>query len=1334
MKIAEEKSASSVFQKFVSLFFQQFSLEDFEFHDMELLYHLAAHAFETLEKSPSGVHVYNPALSNVPQSLEHTIVEITHPHIPFLGDSISAYLNNHKIAVHNFAHLILHVVRDSKGSITDIDFALPGQGEKSAESLIFVELHDLLDQAEIDDLTGEFKCVLDAVTHAVNDWQKMRDQNQKASVQLPLDLSLAESETNEIQEFLRWIDQGNFTFLGYRFYDFSNNAATCQLGVLRNFKGALFGDNPQTEADILQQAGQDASPLSITKTMVKSVVHRAVPMDVIRLSHFDESGKVTGEHQFFGLFTSSVYTQSIQSIPLLRSKAKQVLQRAGLLPEGHDGKAFLHVLESFPRDEVFQTNVEKLYGMVRDILNLKTRQKVALFVRPDTLGHFVSCLVYIPRDRYSATLRKTISAMIADCLKGSVVSFHTEIGGDLEFAQIHITIATPIRSSRTITCDLGSVEKLLSQYTLSWIDRLGDLLSEQVGHKAAKEMLNLFGDAFTESYKEKFSMQETAVDLDSLRQALEQDSLQIQIHETGRDQGHFINFKFFNPNYALALSDILPILENFGLHVFTESAYKVQPTGDKVLWIHHLSTSVKSGQAIQLNEVRPHLIEALTEAWFKRIDNDGLNALILTENLSARQVVILRAYLKYMAQIQWVHDPDIVEACLVKYGDIARQLVDFFYARFAPESEIDEKKIFDQIEKSFDQVTLASDEHILQGFLSVIQGTVRTNYFQKDKTGFSKDYVSFKIQSDLLDTADDIKPMYEIFVYATWMEGIHLRGGKVARGGIRWSDRKEDYRKEVLELMKAQMVKNSVIVPLGAKGGFVVRKSLDNLSYDQKQQEAIFCYKTLIRGMLDLTDNWVNGQIIPPTQVKRRDADDHYLVVAADKGTATFSDIANGLSAEYGFWMGDAFASGGSAGYDHKKIGITSRGAWESVKRHFQERGVDETKTPFTVVGVGDMSGDVFGNGMLLSKNIKMIGAFNHAHIFIDPTPDLEKSFSERQRLFQLPRSGWNDYDPKALSKGGAVFERSAKTLKISPEIQALLDFSKDVVTPNELAVALLKAPVDLLWLGGIGTYVKSASETHQQVGDKTNDALRINGEDLQCKIVGEGANLGFTQKGRIEYALKGGALNRDAIDNSAGVDCSDHEVNLKILFQPLLHQGKITLGERDQILKDVADEVTQLILQNNYLQNQAISLVQSSGAKNLGVQRRFITTLEGLGILNRGAEFLPSDIEMEEREKAGIGLTRPEISVLIAYAKMFAYEEVLASDLPDLPRLEETLLSYFPVPIQQKFKDEIMRHPLRREIISTLLVNDVVNQKGPTFLTEGMHETGKGIAENLSF
>jgi glutamate dehydrogenase len=1300
VRYATKKFKDKTLQEFIPIFYGKLPYEDLAEYMPEDLAHIAYNMVRTAQTAPLPViNIYNPTKESHGWDSPHTILGIVFDQLPFLVDSVCAALQNQK-------HTIYLLIRSSFEN----------------KSLLYIELYDQLETADMEGLRENLISILKDVAVAVSDWHPMKEKIAESIQDITRDKThFKKDEQAEIECFLKWLSEGSFTFLGYREYLFKPDSdkikISDQLGILKTFKQSFFGPTSQTEEEVLAyKMKRENQFLSFTKTMVKSTVHRDAPLDIIRLVKLDEKGQAIGERQFFGLFTSDVYNKSLRNIPLLRRKVDLALEKTGVQMDSYEGRAFVHILESFPREELFQTDVTLLAEMGNAILHLKERQRLVLFVRSDPLGHFVSCLVYVPKDRYSALLRIGMGDVLARCLKGKVVSFQTQMGADLPMARVLYTIATEPRLEDTILCDVKSTEKALSYLSLSWEDRLKETFIERMGQRQARLVTKTFEGAFSAAYQENFTPAQAAHDIKYVEEALKEGTLKIQAVQSEEEGRLLLNLKLFHPKKPMILSDIFPILENIGFKVLTETPYEIQGVSQEMpVWLHHFTAYPLRALDAPLAEIQPHLIHCLSETWEGRVENDALNQLVLVANLATREVVVLRAYSKYMHQLRWNYSSSAIASCLSYYPVVTKLLIDLFVAQFDPEKgeRSLEKRILAALEIQFDQVINANDEAILRGFLNLIQSTLRTNYFQ------NKPYISFKFQSDLLRDLEDTKPLYEVFVYAPWMEGIHLRGDRVARGGIRWSDRREDYRKEVLELMKAQNIKNVVIVPRGAKGGFIVKKFTPDVSYQDNLQEGIRCYKTLISGLLDITDNLVKGKVVPPLNVKRRDGDDHYLVVAADKGTATFSDIANELSQEYNFWMGDAFASGGSQGYDHKKMGITSRGAWESVKRHFRELEQDIENHPFTVTGVGDMAGDVFGNGMLFSKQIKLVAAFNHAHIFLDPKPDPSKSYEERKRLFDLPRSTWGDYDPKVLSKGGMVFERAAKTVTLTPEIQKLLNLTQKTLTPNELIQLILRHPVDLLWLGGIGTFVKGQEETNAEVGDRANDALRINGRELGCKVVGEGANLGFTQLGRLEYAAKGGKLNRDTIDNSAGVDCSDHEVNIKILFQGV----DISFGERNKILEQMTDEVAALVLRDNYLQTQAISMIEVQGYEALPAQAHLMMILEKEGFLNRQALLLSSSDAMERRHEEKQGLIRPEISLLLACVKLFVFKHIMASKLLDSPILKETLFSYFPKALQEKFPEAIENHPLKREIIATMEANNLVNRMGLTFVTEIMKQ-----------
>jgi glutamate dehydrogenase len=1059
----------------------------------------------------------------------------------------------------------------------------------------------------------------------------------------------------------------------------------------------------------------------LTKANSRATVHRPGYLDYVGVKRFDTKGEVLGEHRFLGLLTSTAYHSRPADIPLLRRKVKNVVTRAGFDPKGHMGKALVTILEQHPRDELFQISEDELFEEAMGILRLGERQRIRLFVRSDVYGRFLSCLVYVPRENYNSELRVRIQQILMQAFNGISLEFAVHLS-DSALARVLIIVRT--KPGSVPEFDVREIEKQIVRAARRWQDDLRDALIARFSEEHGNQLYHRFGNAFPAGYREGRLISEAVTDAAIMDALGPEKKLAMNLYTGDQTSSPPLRLKVFHSGEPIPLSSSLPMLEHMGVKVLEQLEYKVDPEGMAPVFVHDFGMSPAGDIELDVNQVKSGFEEAFARAWRGEIENDDFNRLVLRANLGWREVTILRAYSKYLRQTGFTFSQAYMEQALSANAPIAKKLAELFVARFDPantaEAGVKISALTAEIEKALDSVQNLDEDRMLRRFLAVIQATLRTNYFQRDAAGATKPYISFKLNPALVPGLPEPKPMFEIYVYSTRVEGVHLRGGKVARGGLRWSDRMEDFRTEVLGLMKAQMVKNIVIVPVGSKGGFVVKQP--PAGREAFMKEGIACYQTFLRGLLDLTDNLVAGKVVPPKDVVRYDADDPYLVVAADKGTATFSDIANGIAKEYGFWLDDAFASGGSIGYDHKKMGITARGAWESVKRHFRELGVNTQTTDFTVVGIGDMSGDVFGNGMLLSRHIKLLGAFDHRHVFLDPNPDPEASFKERERLFNLPRSSWGDYDSKLISKGGGIFPRSAKSVTLTPEVKKALGVDANSLTPTDLMRALLKAPVDLLYNGGIGTYVKATHQTHVEVGDRANDAIRVNGKELRCKVVAEGGNLGLTQLGRIEYALSGGKINTDAIDNSAGVDCSDHEVNIKILLNYVVAEGRMSEEQRNRLLAEMTDEVGALVLRDNYFQTQSLSVRKSMP---LDAQTRFIKYLEKAGRLNREIEFLPSDEELASRKAAKTGLTSPERAVLLAYSKITLYDELLASNVADDPYISTALLRYFPAPLRERYREQMERHPLRREIIATHVTNELINRVGSTFVHRMQEETG---------
>ena len=1287
------------------------------------------------------VRVFNPTLADHGFESRHSVVQIVNDDMPFLVDSITNEFDRREIAVHLLAHPVMAARRDLDGDLVEVT-GEAGQRAR-AESMMQIEIDRQADRLQLDDLAAALSRVLGEVRMAVEDWRPMR----QACLDALEDLMAGHgTELAEQEEFLCWLESNHFTFLGHRRYRYAEDPAYpggiryeliagSALGILRRdevrlFESGLGGGEP------MSRFARGPRPLMIVKTDRPSLVHRSGPMDCIIVKTHDADGRVTGERRLLGLFTSTAYHAAVREVPLLRGRVDSVLRRAGLDPNGHDGKALLAILDSYPRDELFQIDEDTLYNHALGILQLQERRRVALFSRRDPVGRFATCLVFAPRERFDATLSERFTHLLQEAWHGKVTSITGSSSDESALARALYTLK--LDRPDAPTPDLADLEHALADAATSWNDRLRLSLQAKLGEAEGRTAARSWRHYFPPVYRDSFDANQAVADLEPLQAALAGTPFGVRL---GREPGlpaHRFTVRLFHPKEPIALSDILPLAENLGLRVLSEAPFllRAEQSAERVA-LQVLSVETADRSAVDLDVVGPRFAEALERLWAGALENDGLNRLVLCAGLAWREVALLRAYTKYLRQAGMPFSQEYMERALAAYPAIARGMVDLFIARFDPAlgaPDADARKgrleaIEGALSTGLDYVATLDEDRILRRFLNAVHCSLRTNYWQRDAGGAQKEWISFKIDSRAIDELPAPRPMVEIFVYSPRMEGIHLRGGRGARGGIRRSDRREDFRTEILSLMKTQVVKNAVIVPTGSKGGFYVKRPPAGGTREQVQAEGIYCYQTLIRGLLDLTDNYVGGAIVSPADVVRHDGNDPYLVVAADKGTATFSDIANALARDCGFWLDDAFASGGSAGYDHKKMGITARGAWESVKRHFRELGTDIQRTPFTVVGVGDMSGDVFGNGMLLSQAIELVAAFDHRHIFIDPSPDPAPSWAERKRLFDLPRSSWVDYDKALLSPGGGVYDRNAKSIALSEEAQAVLGVDQPAMTPVDLMRAILKAPVDLLYLGGIGTYVKASSETNADAGDRTNDALRINAADLRVRVVGEGANLGFTQRGRIEAARAGRRINTDALDNSAGVDTSDHEVNIKIATGAAIECGELAAADRDSLLFGMTEEIAALVLRHNYQQSQAISVAEAQAGEEHDRLERFMRALERpperQGRLDRAVEVLPDTAAMRTRAQTRHYLTRPELSVLLAYAKIDLTDQILDSDLPDDPLLVGELLRYFPTTLQQRLGDVLREHRLRREIVTLQVVNSLVNRCGPTFVRSVAQRTG---------
>ncbi|MBT0774118.1 NAD-glutamate dehydrogenase [Kineosporia sp. J2-2] len=1322
------------------------------------------------------VRVFTPTEQSHGWSCGHTVIEIVVEDMPFLVDSVNAELARLGCESQMTIHPQFVVRRDLTGVMHEVLRVEPhlaasrmagASGQRlprdaQPESWIHVEVGRETDPERILAMERGLRRVLDDVRVAVEDWPKMRATAARIAdglLEKP-PTGPARAEADESAELLRWLAAGHFTFIGYREYDLVERDGEDHLiartgtglGVLRHDQVARSARQLTPQARI---KAREQSLLVLTKANSRATVHRAGYLDYIGVKTFDDQGRVTGEQRFLGLFASTAYTADVRDVPVIRRKADAVLAAGGFSPDSHSGKDLLEILQAYPRDELFAIHAEMLSWIAMTVMQLQERRRTRLFLRVEDYGRYVSCLVFLPRDRYVTSVRLAIERVLREAI-GATTADYTARVTESVLARLHFVVRVQ-PGAAVPDLDLPALEDQLVKLTRNWDDDFAEAAAQQVGELAGARLVREWGSGIGQGYRVDVEP-ETAVE----------DLCRLNSMETAEGRAGSLGVKLYEPAGAaagehrfvlyrkepLSLSAVLPYLTNLGVEVVDERPYVFSSASGRKGYIYDFGLRGARPQATgaPASHDRLHRLfcEAFESAWWGDAESDGFERLVLTAGLDWRQVSVLRGYARYLRQTGSAFGQDYIGNCLVSNPGIAVMLVELFETRFDPrlfggqeasDSETEGRSaasdaLVVRISAALDEVSSLDQDRILRSFLALMQATTRTNRYLMEEdaepaTGIRR-ALAFKLDPRAVPDLPAPRPAHEIFVYSPWVEGVHLRFGAVARGGLRWSDRREDFRTEILGLVKAQMVKNAVIVPTGAKGGFVAKQLPDPAAdRDAWLAEGIACYRSFIGSLLDVTDNRVmeNGtqRIVPPPNVFRHDADDSYLVVAADKGTAAFSDLANEVAAGYGFWLGDAFASGGSVGYDHKVMGITARGAWESVDRHFRELGHDVATMKTTVVGVGDMSGDVFGNGMLLSKALQLVAAFDHRHIFLDPDPDPETSYTERSRMFRLARSSWADYDSALISAGGGVYSRNAKSVPITPQVAQRLGIpaSKTAMTPNELMKAILTAPVDLLWNGGIGTYVKASTESNADVGDKANDGIRIDGRGLRARVVGEGGNLGLTQLGRVEAALCGVRVNTDAIDNSAGVDCSDHEVNIKILLDGLVTSGRLDVGERTELLASMTDDVARLVLRDNYEQNVLLGNARRQSRGMLPVHQRFIQGLEARGALDRALEYLPDDATLAERKSAELGLTSPEFSVLVAYAKLTLTDDIVDTALPDDPWLDRVLTGYFPPQIGKVYGDSLAAHPLRRQIVTTCLVNDMVNRGGITFAFRCQEETG---------
>lgn len=1315
--------------RFTELFWQQLAIPDWQSKDPKNIagccYDLWL--FFNESKSAPCIRVFNPNVDENAWVSNGTLLFVRQSDMPFLVDSLRLRLLEGDYQIHLIKSTLLKVKRSKKGKVEDFASLNEAKGDGwQQEALIMVEISLISDDSERGDLRAQVARGLSDLSEVVADYEPSLQQMDELIARLEQGPKAKTSD--EILEFLAWLKDSRFTFLGYQEYKYQKDKAIAEpdtaLGFFKDGRDYPVGDGSKHSEFI-----KNDDLIAFTKANIKSHIHRNVYPDYIFIKLWGKNGKAVGEARILGLFTYSVHTTSPTEIPLIRQKIKSIYQKSGLDPRSHDGKNLARVIESFPKDELFQASFDELFEAIIGVAWINERKVVRLFCREDYFGKFFSCLIYVPREIYNTRMRMQFEALISRVLSAEDFESTTYFSESI-LARAHIVFKLGEQSDTNI--DIHALQASVVEVTRSWEDRFETALIEAFGEEKGINIARRYSGAFSGAYQEHYDARSAVYDIEMINTLKAGAQVSLHLFHPHDQADNNFRFKVMHGGIPLELSDVIPILEHLGLRVIGEHPFKIATLNGERYWLHDFELLFNLPVNIEVGTVAK-LFENAFEAVLDGVtESDAFNRLVLGARLHWREVLMLRAYAAYMKQTAFNYGHDFIADTLVNQLEITRNLVALFKASFDPRVNDGQTKANERIERlkekilsGLENVANLNEDKILRRYFELISATLRTNFYQKNEEGNEKSYLSFKFHPKSISDIPEPKPEFEIFVYSPRMEGVHLRGGKVARGGLRWSDRLQDYRTEVLGLVKAQQVKNAVIVPSGAKGGFVAKKIPNNAGRDEVLKEGIACYQYFIQGLLDVTDNIVGGEVVRPESVICKDDPDPYLVVAADKGTATFSDIANEISLNYGHWLGDAFASGGSQGYDHKKMGITAKGAWVSVQRHFRELGKNIQKEDFSVIGIGDMAGDVFGNGMLLSEHICLLAAFNHLHIFIDPNPNPKESFKERQRLFDLPKSAWSDYREDLISKGGGVFSRSAKSITITPEMKKAFNISDNKLAPNELINALLKSQVELIWNGGIGTYVKSSQESHAQVGDKANDALRVDGCELNCKVFGEGGNLGMTQLGRVEFTLNGGACNTDFIDNSAGVDCSDHEVNIKILLQNILSNGDITQKQRNKLLEEMTDEVSQLVLANNYAQTQALSLAAYKGEQRVGEYKRFIHYLEDLGKLKRHHEFLPADEEIKDRKKQGLTFSRPELAVLLCYSKVLLKEAFFDAGLADHTVFKEYLYSAFPNRLRMEFDNELAEHPLKQEIVATQVANDFVNTLGITGALRTINSTG---------
>jgi glutamate dehydrogenase len=1338
-----EDESPVAYREFVGQYYHWVPAKDLaDRRPVDLAGAIVAHWRTARQREPGEVkvNVYNPDPIADGWQSPYTTIEIVSDDMPFLVDSVTMECSRQGYGIELIVHPVMRVVRGRDGMLQEVLASGATAAGFQTESVIHVEVAREAASERLAVLRSGIEVVLEEVRVAVEDWGAMRARTTALATELRRHAPpCGPHELAETDAFLAWLADGNFTFLGYREYRLGREDGSGAPGELSVVEGTglgiLRGASPSPPKQLGAQALREAlssHPLVLTKANSRATVHRPAYLDYVGVKQFALDGRVVGERRFLGLYTTDAYKASPREIPLLRDKVDYVMDKAGFPDDSHDAKGLIDILESLPRDLLVEIDADDLFEIAIGILGLGERQRVRLFVTPDRLDRFVACTLCLPRDRFNTENRVRAGRILADAFGGDEVDW-----------RLHLSESLIVRVDYVVHCpdgvksgyDVVAIEAQIARVTRAWDDDLRAALIAAYGEARGPELFVAYATAFPPGYRADSDAATAIADIARIERLHGEGGgrrlspTQIHIYRRRGDSEQMVRGKLLSAT-PVSLSDVVPKFEHMGMTVVDERPYEITPLSAGPVWVYDFGLRCDPGD---LDRADATFGPAFLGAWSGELEDDRLNGLVLRAGLTGREVTIIRAVLRYLRQAAIAFSDAYMIQTLLDNPQIARQAVALFAARFDPDGHAPDeaKRLADELRAAIDSVQSLDADRILRSFLAVVGAMLRTNYYRHDAAGAAPAYLSFKLDPTRLEFLPRPRPRYEIFVYSPRVEGIHLRGGPVARGGVRWSDRREDFRTEVLGLMKAQMVKNALIVPVGSKGGFVVKRPPVRGGRQAQIAEGIACYRTFLSGLLDLTDNYVGGDVVAPERVIRYDDDDPYLVVAADKGTAAFSDIANEVAAAYGFWLGDAFASGGSHGYDHKQMGITARGTWESVKRHFRELGTDVARQDFTVVGIGDMSGDVFGNAMLLSPHIRLLAAFNHAHVFLDPDPDPAASFAERRRLFALPRSGWEDYDRSLISPGGGVHSRASKAIAISDEVRAALGIEADSLTPNELISELLRAPVDLLFNGGIGTYVKAGAESHGDAGDRANDGVRVDGAQLRCRVVAEGGNLGLTQRGRIEYALRGGAdgdggrINTDAIDNVGGVNCSDHEVNIKILLGRLTGAGEMSQGERNELLRQMTDAVADQVLYASYTQTQAMSLALSQATSMVEVHARLIRNLERVALLDREIEYLPSEDVLAARRGERRGLSSPELATIMAYCKIHLYVQLLDSDLPEDPSLVADLERYFPEPLPERYAEQMRDHRLRRELVATIVANQLVDRAGMTFAFRLGEETG---------